>query len=304
MHRRVLLVSRLAAFLFAPALFAQIDFRASGTRYSTRISPSASRPRARRLPRPAHQRRRAPARRELRRRHPHAPRAPVQAAPRRLQPARPRESASVEGSRHHDAADRRLAHAHLLAGSRADHLDGWTPASSRVGAAHLAGILDRRVERRDSHGDHHAPQSRLDPPQRRGAQRPLDAHRALDPSRRPVDADQHRPRSRVPDRAVHPLDRLRSRPAPAHRPVSLRSGGRGRARRRKGAALSARQEHVPGRVSRAPLHPRAGRARRLGDDAAPNIARIPRHPPPRRAPRSPQPILSRSLRSRCRARCP
>ena len=51
----------------------------------------------------------------------------------------------------------------------------------------------------------------LPPPQRPAAQRQGDGHRALDPPRRFPDRRDHRERSGLPDRAVHPHHRLRAR---------------------------------------------------------------------------------------------
>ena len=163
-------------------------------------------------------------------------------------PRGPFNFADLEGSGYGHAADHRVAHAWLLAGSRANHLYGWPAASAGVRGAHLAGILDGKVGRRHSHHHHHAPQDRLDPAERHPAQRPGDSYRALDPARRPPDAGQHRERSGVSDRAVHPLDGLRAGSAPADRSVSVRSGDGSAAAERRGAEFSAGDESVPERV--------------------------------------------------------
>ena len=52
-----------------------------------------------------------------------------------------------------------------------DDLDGRAPAPAGVRAAHLHGLLDRRVERRHPDDHDHAHQGRLLPPQRRPGQR-------------------------------------------------------------------------------------------------------------------------------------
>ena len=109
-----------------------------------------------------------------------------------------------------------------------------------------------------------APQDRLDPAERDPAQRPRDPDRALDPARRPADLGQHRERSGVSDRAVHPLDGFRIGSAPADRSVSVRVRDRGCAAERRGAEFSAGDESVSERVRDAPLDTGEGCPRRSG----------------------------------------
>ena len=104
----------------------------------------------------------------------------------------------------------RLAHAYLLAGARADHLDGRPSASAGLCRAHLAGFFDRQDGRR--HVDHHhGPfEERLDPPQRHSAQREGYGNRAHHPPRQLPDVDGDRQRSGVSDGAFYPHHRFQS----------------------------------------------------------------------------------------------
>ncbi len=177
----------------------------------------------------------------------------MQAASGGLCAARSGEHAHLEGSGSRYAADHRLAHAHLLAGPGADHLDGRPAASARVRRAYLAGIFHRQMGRRYSHRDHHASQDRLDPAERHSAQRSRDAHRTLDPPRRPADTGQHRERSGISHGAVHPLDGLRAGLAPADRSVSVRGGYGSAAAEGRGPEFSAWHESLLERVRDAAL---------------------------------------------------
>ena len=136
-------------------------------------------------------------------------------------------------------------------GHRAHHLDGWTPASAGLRAAHLAGLFDRQVGRRnpDRHDD--SSEAGLDPAQRHPAQRSRDRVRKLHPARRPSDVDDRDPRSRLSDRAVHPHARFPAEPRPGDGRVSVRKRGRGGDAEGQDSAPPAGHERVPRRVSRA-----------------------------------------------------
>ena len=78
-----------------------------------------------------------------------------------------------------DAAAHRDQELHQHLRADAHHLDGRPPASVRVRAAHLHGLLHRHVGRTHADRHHHAPQAGLAAPQRRARKRPDDAVRAL-----------------------------------------------------------------------------------------------------------------------------
>ena len=92
---------------------------------------------------------------------------------------RPRAAAHLGRLRSRDAAHRRLPYPHRRLREQADDLSRWPAAPDRVRAAHVSGILDRRVGRQHAHRHDDAPEGELPPAQRRAAQLEGDVHRAL-----------------------------------------------------------------------------------------------------------------------------
>ena len=170
-------------------------------------------PGSRRLPGPSHQRRRPPVRRELGRLAPDAAGASVPRPRRALHLSRPAAPADLgrEGSRNAAGHRDQELHQHLRAD--ADDLDGRPSASVSVRAAHVHGLLDRRVGRRHAHGHDHAPQAGLAPPQRRPRKRSDDGGRALHPARQVLHARRRHFRPGLSRRADDPVDRLSASPS-------------------------------------------------------------------------------------------
>ena len=151
-----------------------------------------------------------------------------------------------------------------------DDLDGRPPASARIRAAHVAGVLDRQMGRRHPHRLHHAHQAGVDPPQRRAEQREVHDDRALHPARQHHDAPGAVDRSGLPRRAAVAQRGVRAQRA--HR-RQLAVAVRIRRRDRRSPAqrrpeLSARQEPVRRRVRVSVRRARRRRQGRRRDDVS------------------------------------
>ena len=168
------------------------------------------RDRAQRLLRPPGQRGGADVRRQLGRGADDGARAPVPALHHAVPVPRPAAVPGMGGAAAGFAGvpGDQVLHRYLPA--VAHDLDGRPPAPSRVRAPYVHGVLDRRMERRRPHRDHHAHQGGLLPPQRHPQQRSHDAGGALHPPRQRAVARDHRHRPGVPDRALHPQPGIRS----------------------------------------------------------------------------------------------
>ena len=134
---------------------------------------------ARRLPRPADQRERAGVRRGLGRVASDGARASVPGALIAVHPARPVEHADLGGTPSRDAAGRGHSPRHQQLSAAADGVDGRPAPSVGARRTHVDGLFDRPLGGRHA-GRHDQPhQADVASPQRRSAERPGHADRAL-----------------------------------------------------------------------------------------------------------------------------
>ncbi len=226
---------------------------ASSGDWSGPLSRGSARSRARRgagrLQRRADQRRRPPVRRHLGRGEALGARASVRALHAAVHVFRAEPVPHLAGEQPGHAGARRHPDVHRHLPAAPDDLDGRPAAPARLRAAHLHGLLDRRVERRhpDDHDDAH--QGRL--LQAHGHSRKRSAHggRALDSSRQRALAGDDRDRSGVSVGAVHPQPGVRADGArQSELALQLRVRDGAPQGQERGAALPARREPVHRRV--------------------------------------------------------
>src|SRR5262249_10338780 len=112
------------------------------------------------------------------------------------------ESPHLERARPTDAADHCDPSGHEQLPAAADHLDGWTTAPVREGAAHLDGIFDGSLGRRRAGGDHDPRQTDVAPSHRSAEERRDPVDGTLYPAWRCHDVCDTDRRSRVSHRAA------------------------------------------------------------------------------------------------------